>query len=85
MTWTDASYPIVDSHILCFSILAQFLLMRRKVENWLCWIIVNSLAVPLYFIKGLFLTSGIYAVFLVNAMFGLALWKKNVGSSAATI
>jgi len=80
MSWTNASYPIIDSHILTFSILGQLLLMRRKVDNWLCWILVDTLAVPLYFVKGLTLTAVIYAAFLVNAFVGYFLWRKKYGS-----
>ncbi|HSW69075.1 MAG TPA: nicotinamide riboside transporter PnuC [Gammaproteobacteria bacterium] len=72
---TDASFPFIDSIILVISILAQFLLITRKLENWLFWIIVNVIAVPVYFTKGLFLTSFLYAVFLVNAIYGFKKWK----------
>jgi nicotinamide mononucleotide transporter len=72
---TDASFPFIDSVILVISILAQFLLISRRLENWLFWIIVNIVAIPVYFFKGLFLTSGLYAIFLVNAIYGFKRWE----------
>jgi nicotinamide mononucleotide transporter len=73
---TDASFPFVDSIILIFSILAQFLLMKRKLESWYFWILVDMVAVPLFAAKELYLTSAIYFMFLGNAVWGLINWLK---------
>lgn len=73
---TDASFPFVDSVILIFSVIAQFLLMRRKLETWCFWILVDLIAVPLYAAKELYLTAAIYFLFLINAVFGLLNWVK---------
>ena len=73
---TDASYPFTDSIILVFSILAQLLLMERKLENWIFWILVDVVAVPLYTSKELYLTAFIYFVFFINAIWGLFHWLK---------
>ncbi len=73
---TDASFPFIDSTILVLSIIAQFLLMRRKLESWIFWIIVDVIAVPLYAAKGLTLTSAIYFLFLLNAIWGLVNWNR---------
>ena len=73
---TDASYPFTDSIILVFSVLAQLLLMERKLENWVFWILVDAVAVPLYASKELYLTAFIYFVFFVNAIWGLFHWLK---------
>ncbi|MBK9163886.1 MAG: nicotinamide mononucleotide transporter [Acidobacteria bacterium] len=73
---TDASYPFIDSVVLVFSVLAQLLLMSRKLETWYFWILVDIVAVPLFASKGLYLTSSIYFIFLVNAVFGLMNWRR---------
>jgi nicotinamide mononucleotide transporter len=73
---TDASYPFIDSTVLFFSILAQFLLMERKLETWIFWIVVDLIAVPLFASKELYLTSVIYFAFLLNAVWGLIHWIK---------
>ena len=74
--WTNASYPFVDSAVLMFSVIGQLLLMRRILENWAFWIVVDAIAVPLYASKGLSLTALIYAGFLVNAVVGLLRWRR---------
>jgi len=74
--FTDASLPVWDSGVLTFSIIAQILLMKRIFETWYFWIVVNCLAIPLFFVKELYLTSAVYTGFLINAFFGLYLWRK---------
>ena len=73
---TDAYAPYIDSMILSFSVLAQLLLMKRRLETWLCWLIVDTIAVPLYASRGLHLTAFVYAIFWFNAWYGMYLWVK---------
>src|SRR5882724_12721468 len=74
--FTDAYAPFLDSTILAFSVLGQFLLMDRRLENWWCWLLVNTIAVPLYATRGLYLTSVLYAGFWINAVVAWRRWKK---------
>jgi nicotinamide mononucleotide transporter len=80
--WTNASYPFVDSMVLAFSVIAQLLLMNRKMENWHFWILVNLISVPLYLVKELYLTAGVYALFLINAVLGILCWRRSLKSEA---
>ena len=75
-TLTDAYAPFVDSAVLMFSVIAQFLLMQRKLETWWFWLIVNTLAIPLYFSRELYFTAAVYSGFWFNAWYGLYLWRK---------
>ena len=74
--YTDAYAPFLDSLILAFSVLGQLLLMERRVESWWCWLLVNSIAVPLYAVRGLHLTAVLYAAFWVNAIVSLRHWQR---------
>jgi nicotinamide mononucleotide transporter len=73
--FTDASHPYWDGAIAMLSVAAQILMSRRYLENWYWWIVVNAISIPLYLIKGLTLTAGLYAVFLVLAVWGLMEWR----------
>jgi nicotinamide mononucleotide transporter len=73
--FTDAYAPFLDSVVLAFSVLGQMLLIWRRVENWWCWILVNTIAVPLYASRELYLTAVLYAVFWVNAVVSLIRWR----------
>jgi nicotinamide mononucleotide transporter len=55
----------------------MWLMARRKIEHWLCWIVGNIISIPLYFYKGLTLSSLQYAIFTVLAILGYWQWKKH--------
>lgn len=74
--FTDAYAPFTDSVVLAFSVLGQLLLMQRRYESWWCWLLVNSIAVPLYFSRGLTITALLYAAFWLNAIVALFRWRK---------
>lgn len=74
--YTKAYAPFVDSTVLVFSIVAQFLLMQRRVDNWPFWILVNSIAVPLYASRGLYLTSFLYGCYWINAVVSWIWWRR---------
>lgn len=76
--FTDAYAPFIDSMVLTFSVLGQFLLMKRYFEAWPVWIVVNILSVPLYFSRELYLTAGMYTAFLFNAIYATYKWRKLV-------
>jgi nicotinamide mononucleotide transporter len=74
--FTDAYAPFLDSIVLAFSVLGQLLLIERRVESWWCWLLVNTVAVPLYAARGLYLTSVLYAAFWINAVVSLRRWHR---------
>ena len=73
---TDASYPFWDASVAMLSVAGQILMTRRYLENWWWWIAVNAASIPLYIVKDLNLTAGLYALFLVLAAAGLLQWRK---------
>jgi nicotinamide mononucleotide transporter len=76
--FTDAYAPFIDSAALAFSVLAQLLLMGRRYESWWCWLLVNTIAVPLYISRGLTLTAILYVAFWLNALVALVRWRRLV-------
>lgn len=76
LSHTDASYPFWDASIAMLSVVGQILMTRRYLENWWWWIAVNAISIPLYMIKGLHLTAGLYMLFLILAFAGLIEWRK---------
>lgn len=75
-TKTDASVPYWDATTTVMSLMAQFLLSRRILENWVLWIAVDVLSIGIYTYKELYLTAGLYVVFLGMASWGLAAWLQ---------
>ncbi|TWU40010.1 Nicotinamide riboside transporter PnuC [Novipirellula aureliae] len=76
--WTDASLPYPDAFTTVASLVAQFLLARRYVQNWAFWIAVDVVAIWVYFTKELNATAVLYIAFLILASIGLAIWKQRL-------
>jgi nicotinamide mononucleotide transporter len=74
---TDAALPYADAFTTVFSLTAQWLLSRKKLENWYFWIAVDVVAIGVYFAKDLYLTGVLYIAFLVMATAGLLRWRNS--------
>ncbi len=81
---TDAALPWVDSAAAVTSLCAQWMMTRKLLENWLVWIAVDVVYVAMFIFKGLYLTAGLYAVFLVLAVSGYIEWRASWRTRTAT-
>lgn len=81
--YTNAYAPFIDSAVLMFSIVAQLLLMGRRLESWLFWLLVNTISVPLYASRGLYLTAVLYAGYWVNALASWYFWRRQMQAQPA--
>ena len=66
----------VDNLTTAIFFVAMWLMARRKLESWIFWIIGDLITVPLYFYKGLTISSIQYIIFLILAVLGYISWKK---------
>tara|TARA_R110000868_G_scaffold259361_16_gene517531 strand:- start:1589 stop:2224 length:636 start_codon:yes stop_codon:yes gene_type:complete len=78
MNFTDSDVPILDATTTCFAILGMWLMAQKKLENWIAWIITDLISIPLYFYKGLVLTSFQFLFFTGLAFAGYLAWKKSM-------
>jgi nicotinamide mononucleotide transporter len=74
--FTDSDVPYWDSFTTASAFVGMWLMAKKKVENWIAWIITDIVSVPLYFYKGLMLTSFQFLFFTVLATIGLIEWIK---------
>jgi nicotinamide mononucleotide transporter len=77
-TFTDTDVPWWDAFPTAVSLVGQFLLGRKFVENWGVWIVVNVVSVGLFAYKGLWLTVGLYTVFIVLSVIGWREWSRRI-------
>jgi nicotinamide mononucleotide transporter len=70
--------PTFDAFVTALSLASQWLLNRRYIENWLGWIVVDQVAVALFWSRGMHLTAVLYALFLVMCVAGLVEWRRNL-------
>ena len=80
---TDTDVPWWDGFATGLSLVGQFLLGRKFVENWLVWLAVNLVSLGLFLHKGLWLTAGLYAVFAWLSIAGYVAWRRRLAQSAA--
>jgi nicotinamide mononucleotide transporter len=78
LDFTDSDVPSWDSFTTASAITGMWLMARKKIENWLFWIITDIVAVPLYMYKGLPLTSFQFLVFTILAVWGYFSWRRKV-------
>ena len=81
--YTNAYAPFIDSSVLMFSVVAQLLLMGRRLETWPFWLLVNSVSVPLYASRGLYLTAALYAGYWINALASWFFWRRQMQAQPA--
>lgn len=73
----NGAAPFWDSLTTVISLGAQYLLCRKRLENWYLWIAADIIYVPLYFSRELPLTAVLYAVFLGMCLLGLRAWRAS--------
>lgn len=77
-SFTDAAVPHWDAFIIVTSLIAQWLMARKKIESWFYWIAVDVVAMGVYFYKSLYITTGLYTLFLFLAISGYYTWRKEL-------
>ena len=81
---TDAALPFMDSFLSSTSLVAQWMMTRKLLENWLVWITVDVLYVGMFIFKELYLTAGLYTVFLGLAVKGYIDWRSSMNAPSTT-
>ena len=82
-TFTDTDVPWWDAFPTALSLVGQFLLGRKFIENWGVWIIVNVVSVALFIHKGLWLTAALYTVFIALSLVGWRAWQRHLPANSA--
>lgn len=72
--YTDAALPYLDSFTTWGSILTTWMVARKVLENWVYWLVIDSASIWLYLERGLLMTAGLFAVYLVIVCFGWRQW-----------
>lgn len=77
-TYTDADLAYWDAFTTSYSLVGQYMLARKKLENWILWIIVDAVASGIYVYKELYLLALLYFLYLGLATYGYINWKKTM-------
>ncbi|MTI31737.1 nicotinamide riboside transporter PnuC [Xanthovirga aplysinae] len=76
--FTDSDVPLWDATTTSFAFIGMYLMAKRKVENWIAWIITDIISVPLYYYKGLPLSAVQFFIFTFLAFSGYFAWQKEM-------
>ena len=74
-------YSYLDTLLTAIFFVGMWLMAKRKIENWIFWIVGDLLSIPLYFAKGYTFTGFQYIVFTIIAVYGYLEWKKILNNS----
>ncbi|GAA4742288.1 nicotinamide riboside transporter PnuC [Amnibacterium soli] len=75
--FTDSTTQLADASTTSVSLVAQYMLNRRWIENWFVWIAVDVVYVGLYAVKGLFITGALYLLFIALCIGGYRAWRRH--------
>ena len=81
----NSSTAMIDTLTTAIFFSGMWLMARRKIENWIFWIVGDIISVPLYLIKGFSFTSLQYLIFTFIAIYGYLEWKKILDNHPATV
>lgn len=82
---TDADLPYVDSTLTVASLIAQYLMTRKVLENWAIWVVADVAYVAMYINKELYPTAFLYTVFLGLASMGWVQWRRSWQAQQAAV
>ena len=73
---TSASYPFIDSFTTWAAVITTWMVTRKILENWLYWLLINSISVWLFWQKGLALYALLFVLYIVIAIYGYFNWRR---------
>jgi len=76
--YTDSTIPYSDSLVGMLSVIGTWMLAKKYIENWLVWIVADSIACGLFFYKELYVTAFLFVIYTVMAIVGYLQWKRNL-------
>jgi nicotinamide mononucleotide transporter len=73
-----AALPYIDAATTTASLLAQWMMTRKLLENWVVWVLVDVAYVAMFLFKGLYLTAFNYGIYLVLSAVGYFAWRRSL-------
>jgi len=82
---TDAQLPFLDSFTTWASVVTTFMVARKVLENWIYWLVIDSLSIYLYIDRELYFTALLFAAYIVIIFFGWFSWLKSYQQKIETV
>ena len=75
---TSAAWPYVDSFTTWGSVVTTVMVAKKVLENWLYWLVIDGISIPLYIDRGLYMTAILFMVYIVIVIFGYLNWRRRM-------
>lgn len=76
--YTDAAFPYLDSFTTWSAIITTWMVTQKILDNWLYWIVINSLSIYIYIDRGFLLYAILFGLYVIIAIFGYSQWRKKL-------
>ena len=83
-SFTNAAFPYVDSATTWGAIWATYLVARKVLENWWYWLLIDSISIVIYWLRGLELTALLFVVYVIMIPFGYVNWRQSLAAQSDT-
>lgn len=82
-TYSDARLPYLDSFTTWASVVTTYMVAKKVLENWLYWLVIDSVAIYLYLDRGLYFTALLFLAYIVIVIFGFYMWLQEYRKTAS--
>ena len=82
---SSAAWPYVDSFTTWASVITTYLVTRKYLQNWLYWIVIDTVSVPLYIDRGLNLTALLFVIYTIVAIIGYFSWRDHLHNNGQAV
>ena len=82
-TYTDAKFAYLDTFVMVFSVLATWMLANKILENWIYWIVIDIVAIVLYWKSGYLATIILFSLYVILAFYAYVSWRKAYSENTA--
>ena len=82
---SSAAWPYVDSFTTWASVITTYLVTQKYLQNWIYWIVIDTVSIPLYLDRGLKLTALLFAAYVIIAFIGYFKWRNHYRTSGQAV
>ena len=79
-TYMNAALPYIDAFTTAFSLIATYMVARKILENWLYWIVIDTVCIFVYWHRELYLFSLLFLIYCLIAVYGYFSWRRQMAS-----